>query len=341
MGVDMFTAQGLCLEAAQISGGIVLPPVFIANGCLDLPHTLTFDPALVEAWTRAVVEQLHHRGVAVVVLVTGHGPLDLIHLLKRVAAETDQVGARAYGLCWLELNAAQLEKPEAGEPTVIDHASTIETSWMLALEPDLVHLGRLPDDQDAAIFGVYGRNPRFTASAEGGWDQITACAQLLSERVRRMIAGTWTDSGQDLARFVEHAWPEPLTGRSWVSPDGPIVISLENAGRASRYLSGVHEVLVNGSSVDLTSAWCVNLSVGETGVRTPLVCLTRERGIYVRRGQSLQIVIPDGPEVTAGDEIELAMELGGVVLVRLATTARDAPNGHGLISDLDEGGGRP
>jgi creatinine amidohydrolase len=341
MGVDMFTAQGLCIEAAQISGGIVLPPVFIANGCLDLPHTLTFDPGLVEAWTRAVVEQLHHRGVAVVVLVTGHGPLDLIHLLKRVAAETDQVGARAYGLCWLELNAAQLEKPETGEPTVIDHASTIETSWMLALEPELVHLGGLPDDPDAAIIGVYGRNPRFTASAEGGWDQITACAQLLSQRVGRMIAGTWTDSGQDLARFVEHAWPEPLTGTAWISPDDPLVISLENPGRASRYLSGVHEVLVKGSIVDLTSAWCANLSVGETGVRTPLDSLTRERGIYIRRGQSLQMVIPGCQELAAGHEVELVIELGGVLPVRLKITARDTPNSHGMVSDLDEGDDRP
>jgi hypothetical protein len=251
------------------------------------------------------------------------------------------VGARAYGLCWLELNAAQLEKPETGEPTVIDHASTIETSWMLALEPELVHLGGLPDDPDAAIIGVYGRNPRFTASAEGGWDQITACAQLLSQRVGRMIAGTWTDSGQDLARFVEHAWPEPLTGTAWISPDDPLVISLENPGRASRYLSGVHEVLVKGSIVDLTSAWCANLSVGETGVRTPLDSLTRERGIYIRRGQSLQMVIPGCQELAAGHEVELVIELGGVLPVRLKITARDTPNSHGMVSDLDEGDDRP
>ena len=48
-GVDSFEAHGLCLRAAELAGGVVLPPVYLASGCLDLPFTLSFEPELVEA----------------------------------------------------------------------------------------------------------------------------------------------------------------------------------------------------------------------------------------------------------------------------------------------------
>ncbi|MCF8542997.1 MAG: creatininase family protein [Candidatus Nanopelagicales bacterium] len=339
MGVDMVTALGVCTEAARRSGGVVLPPSYLANGCLDLPHTLTFEPALVEVWTRSVVEQLHHRGVGVVVLLTGHGPLDLIHLLKRVARESDGPEARAYGLCWLELNAALLPGPEQGEPTVIDHASTVETSWMLALEPDLVHLGELPQDPAGASLGVYGLNPRFTASAESGMAQISACAELLADRVGLLAAGTWADADQDLEAFVDLVWPEPLTMLATSSTHGPLTLSVVNSGRASRYLSAVHAMRVDGTSLASESAWCANASVGETGERVRLASLHRERGLYVRRGQVLKIVIPDAPKVTAGCIVELEVELGGVRRAQLLATVTEVPDDHSSVTALD--GGHP
>src|ERR1700716_112077 len=142
LGVDGFEAHGLCVRAAERSGGVVLPAVYLASGCLDFPFTLTFEHALVHAWARATIAQLAGRGFETVIVLTGHGPLDLNHLLKRACAEaqTEHPGLRAYGLCWLELNAARLTAPETGEPTVVDHAALVETSWMLALEPDLVRL---------------------------------------------------------------------------------------------------------------------------------------------------------------------------------------------------------
>ena len=335
MGVDMFTAQGVCLEAARRSGGVVLPPSYLANGCLDLPHTLTFEPALVEAWARSVVEQLQHRGVGVVVLLTGHGPLDLIHMLKRVAKESDRPGARTYGLCWLELNAALLGGPEQGEPTVIDHASTVETSWMLALEPDLVHLGELPQDPAGASLGVYGLNPRFTASAESGMAQISACAGLLAERVSDLAVGAWTDTGQDLEAFVDLVWHEPLTMLATRSAHGPLTLTVANPGRASRYLSAFHELKVDGAVIDVESAWCANVAVGESGQRIPLAGLNRERGVYVRPGQALQVVVPEVVGVTAGSLAELDFELGGVRRAALAATVTEALNGHSSVTDLD------
>src|SRR4051794_29622218 len=139
MGVDSFEAHGLCVRAAERSGGVVLPPVYLASGCLDLPFTLSFSQELVHAWVGETIDQLAGRGFRAVVVLTGHGPLDLNHLLKRACAEAEErhPGLAAYGLCWLELNAARLEGPEAGDPSTGDHAARLETSGVLELEPGL------------------------------------------------------------------------------------------------------------------------------------------------------------------------------------------------------------
>ncbi len=336
MGVDMFTAHGICLAAARLSGGVVLPPNYLANGCLDLPHTLTFQPSLVETWTRSVIEQLQHRGVEVVVLLTGHGPLDLIHLLKRVAKDTDAPGRRTYGLCWLELNAARLIEPEYGEPTVIDHASTVETSWMLSLEPDLVHLDELPPDPAGTSVGVYGLNPRFTASASIGATQISAAAELLADRVALLAEGSWSDTGQDLETFVDLVWPEPLTMRVTRTTDGSLILHLTNPGRASRYISGISELRIDSTLQALDTGWCANTSVGETGERVPLLALHRECGLYVRRGQTLQIILPEPLFVAANSLVELQVELGGVSRASIRGTVTDDTDDHSSVKSLDE-----
>ena len=147
-------------------GGVVLRSVYLAWGCLDLPFTLSFELDLVHAWVRAPRSaSLADRGFKAVVVLTGHGPLDLNHLLKRACteAESDDPGLSAYALCWLELNAARLTEPEPGEPTVVDHAARIETSWMLALEPDSCGSTGSPTIRRQNSVGIYGRNPRFTS----------------------------------------------------------------------------------------------------------------------------------------------------------------------------------
>jgi creatinine amidohydrolase len=308
-GVDGFEAHGLCLRAAALAGGVVLPPVYLACGCLDLPFTLSFEPALVEAWVRATIDQLALRGFRAVVVLTGHGPLDLNHLLKRVCAEVEAEHSHlsAYGLCWLELNAARLTGPETGEPTSVDHAAMVETSWMLVLEPGLVHLDRLADDAGATHVGVYGPNPRFTASRELGERQISAAAELLAERARGLLDGRRPDTFADLRAFVGHGWPERplLRGRA------PSVLLLENPGRASRYLSAL-SVAVDGTAVDERELVLVNGSVGETGTPVRASELDAEHGFYVRRGQEAAVTL-GGLRLEPGTHhIRAELGLGGV-----------------------------
>jgi creatinine amidohydrolase len=315
-GVDSFSSHRLCLRAAEHSGGVVLPPVYLAAGCLDMPFTLTFDLELVHAWVRATLDQLALRGFRAAVVLTGHGPLDLNHLLKRACREAEAAnpGFAAYGLCWLELNASRLTAPEAGEPTVVDHAAMVETSWMLALEPDLVRLDRLDDDPAARHDGVYGPNPRFTASLGLGRAQIAACAELLGARARDLAEGRRVDVLADLRAFVEHGWPErpELAARA----GDPAALLLTNPGRASRYVSGLR-VTVDGEAVDRDAVVLVNRSPGETGIAVRASALSPERGFYVRRGQTATLTL-EGVAASPGPrDVRVELELGGVTTLAL------------------------
>ena len=310
-GVDSFEAHGLCLRAAELAGGVVLPPVYLASGCLDLPFTLSFEPELVHAWVRATIDRLARRGFRAVVVLTGHGPLDLNHLLKRACAEAEEEhpGLAAYALCWLELNAARLTEPETGEPNVVDHAARIETSWMLALEPELVRLDRLSDDPEAAHLGVYGRNPRFTASVELGEKQIAAAAELLSTRASALLDGHRPDALADLRAFVEYGWPERPLLRGRAGPEPQLLVA--NPGRSSRYLSALR-LEVDGSPLDQGRLVLVNDSPGETGAAFRASELGPEHGFYLRRGQEATIAL-GGIALAAGTHrVRAELGLGGV-----------------------------
>lgn len=308
-GVDGFEAHGLLRRAAARAGGVVLPATYLASGCLDMPHTLTFDPALVHATTSATLDQLAAAGFETVVVLTGHGPLDLIHLLKRACAEASErnPGLTAYGLCWLELNAARLTAPETGEPSAVDHAARVETSWMLALEPNLVALDRLSDDPDASHAGVYGRNPRFTADAAWGAGQVDAAAALLAERVRALRAQPPAfdpASLDDLRRFVRFAWPERI---EVARGERPGTLTLRNPGRASRFVTSL-TVRVGGA--EQRGLTLVNRSPGERGAPVSADALGPERGFYLRRGQSATVegLAPHD----AGADLDVEIGLGGV-----------------------------
>jgi creatinine amidohydrolase len=310
-GVDSFEAHGLCMRAAELAGGVVLPPVYLACGCLDLPFTLSFERDLVHDWVSATLDQLALRGFTAVVVLTGHGPLDLNHLLKRACAEAEERSGAlaAYALCWLELNAAGLAAPETAEPTCVDHAARVETSWMLALEPGLVHTDRLADDPDAANPGVYGRNPRFTASAEFGASQISAAAELLAARARGLLIGMRPDPLADLRRFVRYAWPEPpsLRGRA----GAPAQLLISNPGRSSRYLSALG-VSIDGASVDPGTLLLVNASPGESGAQLRASELGPERGFYLRRGQEATITLGTAPVRAGMHRVQAELGLAGV-----------------------------
>jgi creatinine amidohydrolase len=307
IGTDGFTAHGLLTRAAEAVGGIVLPWSYLTMGTLRFPRSIRFEQELVERALRDTLIQLADDGVRVLVIHTGHAPLDLIHLVKRVAAEVEssRPGVRAYGLCYLELNAALGVGLGSDWPVAVDHASTMETSWLLALEPSTVDLAALPDDPGAAIEGVYGPNPRSTADPVRGAAQIEAATALLAERVRGLLRDDAFDPLADLRAFVARYWPESL--QIEVDADG---LRLRNPGPVSRYLSAL-ALELDGQPIDPGAIELANAAVGETGQPIGAGDLGPERGLYIRRGQAARLTV-DGGWPADARSARLTIGLAGV-----------------------------
>jgi creatinine amidohydrolase len=321
-GTDGITGHRLLVAAAERLGGVVLPWSYLTLGTLALPWSFRYDAGLVADTLRATLRQLPGLGVRLAVVHTGHGPLDLNHLIKRVCAEVEAegFGLRAMGLCYLELNAALGTGLGTDWPVAVDHGSTMETSWVAALEPALVATNRLPDDPSATIVGVYGPNPRFTVDAARGAAQIDAAAALLAERAAAVLRGDSLDPFADLRLFVERYWPErlQLAGRAGPASDdaAPAAILLTNPGPVSRYVSGL-DLRIDGVDIERRLLRLRNPTIGEVGVPIPVGELGPERGFYVRRQQTAELEIGT-PVAPGAHRTELRISLAGVTDSELA-----------------------
>src|SRR5829696_1749681 len=311
-GTDGFTAHAVVARAASQVGGVVLPWSYVTLGTLALPWSFRYDVDTVAGVLRQTLRQLAAHGAQLAIVHTGHAPLDLIHAIKRVCAEVEgeALGLRAYGLCYLELNAALGTGLGSDWPVAVDHASTMETSWVAALEPSLVDTSALPEDPAATTVGVYGPNPRFTEDASRGAEQLAAAASLLGDRATSLLAGGQIDTYADLRALVERYWPEPLLLGARAGSDGDGAILVTNPGPVSRYLSSIL-VRVDGSEVPRQKLVLRNRTVGESGVSIRGDELGAERGFYVRRNQTAEITLP--AVLTPGHhEVELVLGLAGV-----------------------------
>jgi creatinine amidohydrolase len=311
-GTDGFTGHAVVALAAARTGGVVLPWSYVTMGTLALPWSFRYEPSTVADVLRQTLRQLPAHGVRLAVVHTGHAPLDLIHLVKRVCAEVEaeDLGLRAYGLCYVELNAALGTGLGTDWPVAVDHATTMETSWMAALEPALVDTDALPDEPAAATIGVYGPNPRFTSDPVTGSTQIEGAAALLAERATQLLAGEAFDTNADLRELVARYWPEPLTLAARAGDAGGAALLVTNTGPVSRYLSSIR-VRVDGTMVPAAALTLRNPTPGEPGVAVRGDSLDAEHGFYVRRGQTAEIAIPEALG-SGRHEVELEIGLAGV-----------------------------
>ena len=179
VGLDAFTAHGVCLRAAALDGGIVYPPLHYGTGGGHgrYPWTVMMPGATeIEGLLRHTLERLEAFGVRLVVLFTGHFADEQIAMIKAIAAAWNAADRTTKALA-LSINEAK------GATLGPDHAGMFETTLLGALWPDRVDVGRLParSPQDCAedpwsakrrepthpLWGVIGPDPRAYNSADG------------------------------------------------------------------------------------------------------------------------------------------------------------------------------
>lgn len=184
VGLDALTAHGLCLRAAQRTGGLVWPALYYGTGGDHgaFPWTVMMPTgAEIAALLRFTLQRLARLGVAEVVLFSGHFANEQLALIDTLAADWNAQG-HAPRVHALSVNRAGIP----GFPP--DHAGLFETTLLQGMAPELVDKSRLgagADDLDrfeaaSVLWGIVGADPRL--------DPPLAPATLVDDVVNWLVA---------------------------------------------------------------------------------------------------------------------------------------------------------
>ncbi len=200
VGLDALTAHGLCLRAAALDGGVVMPALHygIGGGHGHYPWTIIkAEPDEIEAQLMFTLERIESFGFKLIVLFSGHFADTQLDMIDRVAATWNQRDSA------LKVMATAVNRIE-GLDFAPDHAGIFETTLLAAIRPDLVQFERLkslveaplPKDEDDfgpvrhnhdhPIWGVFGPDPRHF-KPEKTKPLLEACVSWLVTKVRSCL----------------------------------------------------------------------------------------------------------------------------------------------------------
>jgi len=184
LGNDAIKVHEICLCAAKLTGGVVLPPLFCGVGG---GHQGYFGSLMVEEeWIKPLLKRqfdlLAEHGVRVIVAVTGHYPGEQVEMVRRAAAAHRAERGAAHVIALPEYEAFPSD-PRRG-----DHAAKWETSILWYLRPDLVDVSRLSDGRPDPLCGIFGEDPREQASVELGAETVQGILDGLAQMVREALA---------------------------------------------------------------------------------------------------------------------------------------------------------
>lgn len=172
VGLDGLQAHGLCLDAAEIAGGLVYPPLWwgTGGGHGTYPWTVMMPAAdEITAILMFTLRRLAALGVQQAVLFTGHFADEQLAMIASVAANWNAGGGPM-------VTIARGVNGHAGAPLPPDHAGLFETTLVAAYHPQTVDMSRLPaaslmeagedpygtqrHDPGHSLHGIFGADPR-------------------------------------------------------------------------------------------------------------------------------------------------------------------------------------
>jgi creatinine amidohydrolase len=193
LGLDGLKAEQICVRIAARTGGVLLPTMWWgAGGGHGAFHwTLYQSEEAAEAILARTVERLIAFGFRVIVLLAGHYPW--MNILNRHLPELQEAHPEVLFLWGTEMDICRdIRLPG-------DHAAREETSYGLALFPELVDLEALQAGRDASAW-PQGQAPAVETQHPGvcfdpadplfaqmGEDARTATAARGEEAVARLV----------------------------------------------------------------------------------------------------------------------------------------------------------
>ncbi|RLF17277.1 MAG: hypothetical protein DRJ66_01260 [Thermoprotei archaeon] len=182
LGQDALKAFAICCRAAERTGGIVFPPLYIGHQTLRIygfPYTLEFSSELVKRLAFELLNQLEDMGFKVIVILCGHYGKEHLKVIERAVEEYKAKGGKAKVLAVPEYAFAE-DKGYRG-----DHAAKWETSIFWYFYPNMVHLERIEKEEKPK--GIYGEDPRKYASRELGESIVNVIVDRLVDKVKKLL----------------------------------------------------------------------------------------------------------------------------------------------------------
>jgi creatinine amidohydrolase len=198
VGLDALTSHGLCLRAAMIDGGVVLPVLHYGTGGGHgaYPWTMMLQkPTAIAAQLSFTIAKLKSFGFKLIVLFSGHFADEQLNMIDELAAQQSNASATIFA------TAVNRMEGLAFKP---DHAGIFETTLLFAMWPNLVQLDRLPSRKDAPlpegdsnfgemrherhhpIWGIFGPDPR-TFDEKQAQPLLNASVNWLTAEVRKRL----------------------------------------------------------------------------------------------------------------------------------------------------------
>jgi creatinine amidohydrolase len=172
VGLDGLQAHGLCLDAAELVGGLVYPPLWWGTGGGHGAYTWTVmmpDEAELFALLRQTLTRLQAFGVRHAILFTGHFAHEQLEMIAGLASHWNAQNGSLRVLA-LGVNG------NAEAPLPPDHAGRFETTLLAAFQPQTVDMALLPPanpgedgedpfgqqrhDPSHSLHGIFGADPR-------------------------------------------------------------------------------------------------------------------------------------------------------------------------------------
>ena len=149
-GTDMLIGRELCRRTAALEPVIIFPDVIFTQilEARHVPGTIALDAAVIMNLLDNICREIARNGMKKIVLASAHGGN---HHFARYFAQVQLEHTRDYVVYVADPYLSPAE--EAGlaalwETTVDGHAGEHETSEILAIRPDLVHLDRAPAESE-------------------------------------------------------------------------------------------------------------------------------------------------------------------------------------------------
>ena len=140
---DTLIAEALAKTVAEQSGGLVLPAIPIGYSWVwrDYPGSLTFSFDTFRAVIQDIAMSLHRNGCRRLMILSTHGanPSPIKYTIRELA---DEIDMKLLNVFYPNLNTILADSDSPQWKAMNFHAEEFETSLMLHLHPELVHMDR-------------------------------------------------------------------------------------------------------------------------------------------------------------------------------------------------------